>query len=247
MNSYTDFASAYDELMSNVDYEKIADFMKQILLEHGISEGILLDLACGTGSLAEIFAGYGYEVIGVDGSSDMLSEAMNKKILSGQDIVYLCQDMQELDLYGTVDAAVCTLDSLNHVNDLSTVQKILNRVSLFLNSGGIFIFDVNTVYKHQHVLGNNTFVYDCADVYCVWQNTLEEENRIKIHLDIFEQSGGSYHRYEEEFCETAYSDSVIQKLLNHAGMTVTACYDDYTKSLPGEKTQRVVYVAKKDR
>ena len=116
---------------------------------------------------------------------------MNKKILSGQDIVYLCQDMQELDLYGTVDAAVCTLDSLNHVNDLLVVQKILNRVSLFLNPGGIFIFDVNTVYKHQYVLGNNTFVYDCEDVYCVWQNTLEEENRIKIHLDIFEQSGES--------------------------------------------------------
>ena len=177
----------------------------------------------------------------------MLSEAMNKKILSGQDIVYLCQDMQELDLYCTVDAAVCTLDSLNHVNDLLVVQKILNRVSLFLNPGGIFIFDVNTVYKHQYVLGNNTFVYDCEDVYCVWQNTLEEENRIKIHLDIFEQSGESYRRYEEEFCETAYSDSTIREMLNRAGMTVTACYDDYTKSLPGKKTQRVVYAAKKDR
>lgn len=247
MNSYTDFAPAYDELMANVDYDRIAAFIRQILLEHGISSGILLDLACGTGSLAEIFSGYGYEVIGVDGSFEMLSEAMNKKIVSGQDIVYLCQDMKDLDLYGTVDAAICTLDSLNHVNDASAVQKVFDRVSLFMNPGGIFVFDVNTVYKHQYVLGNNTFVYDCEDVYCVWQNTPESDHRIKIHLDLFEQNGESYDRYEEEFCETAYDDSLIRKMLERVGMTVMAYYDDYTKSLPGKETQRTVYVAKKDR
>ena len=247
MNSYTDFAAAYDELTANVDYRQIAAFIRKILAEHGITEGILLDLACGTGSLASLFADYGYEVIGVDGSFEMLSEAMNKKILSGQDIVYLCQDMQDLDLYGTVDAAVCTLDSLNHVNDLTMLQKILNRVSLFLNPDGVFVFDVNTVYKHRQVLGNNTFVYDCEDVYCVWQNTLETDERVKIHLDIFEQSGDGYSRSEEEFCETAYSDSVLRAMLKRAGLMVTACYDDYTEALPGEKTQRVVYVTKKDR
>ena len=127
---------------------------------------MVFPVPCGTGNICEAFAKLGYDMIGVDGSEDMLAEALDKKVASGTDIIYLCQKMQELDLYGTVDAAFCTLDSLNHLNGIEELQAVLNRVSLFLNPDGIFIFDCNTLYKHQQVLANNTFVYDCAYVRC---------------------------------------------------------------------------------
>lgn len=248
MNSYGEFAAFYDELTGNVDYPAISDFLHKILQKHGINQGIVLDLACGTGKICESFAALGYEMIGVDGSEDMLSEALEKKITSGADIIYLCQKMQELDLYGTIDAAFCTLDGLNHLNSLEELKRTLARVSLFLNPGGIFIFDCNTPYKHQNILGSNTFVYDCDEVYCVWQNTLMEQNKVQIHLDIFsrdQQDDETYFRSEEEFYETAYGDSLLSELLEKVGFTVLERYDNYTPSPPSEETQRIVYVVKK--
>ncbi len=248
MSVYGEFAVFYDELTGNVDYAAISDFLHKALLKYHIPDGILLDLACGTGNICEAFAKIGYEMIGVDGSEDMLSEALDKKVSSGADIIYLCQKMQELDLYGTVDAAFCTLDSLNHLSNIRELQLVLNRVSLFLNPGGIFIFDCNTLYKHQKVLASNTFVYDCDEVYCVWQNTLIDQNTVQIHLDIFrqdEEDDEVFYRSEEEFCETAYSDSEIVACLEAAGLELMERYDDYTDSPPSETTQRIVYIVKK--
>lgn len=239
------FAAYYDALTENVAYESIASFVHRVLMDYNIKEGILLDAACGTGTLCECMARRGYEVIGTDLSSEMLMEAMDKKAASGLDILYLCQAMQELDLYGTVDAAVCTLDSVNHLKDETELQKAFGRISLFLNPGGVFIFDANTPYKHREILGNNTFVYDCEGIYCVWQNTFEEEDSVLIHLDLFEQDGNCYYRQEEEFREMAYSSEQIEKMLEKAGLELAACYDDYTEKKPCADTQRIVYVAVK--
>ena len=248
MASYGEFAYYYDGLTDNVDYEKRCDYIRDLLAENGVGEGILLDLACGTGTVSLILSRMGYDVIGVDASEDMLSVAQEKKMETGDDVIFLCQRMEELDLYGTINAAVSTLDSINHVTDADTVREIFRRVSLFMEDKGIFIFDVNTPYKHRNVLGNNTFVYDTDEVYCVWQNSTDESLLTTISLDIFEKDEDdeeTYYRYSEEFSERAYELDDIKNWLEECKFEVTAVYEEMTREAVGDNTQRAVFVARK--
>lgn len=245
---YTAFASYYDKLTNNVSYSQRADYFDTVLKQFHTSGPILLDLACGTGSLSVELAKRGYDVIGVDSSPEMLSVAMQKKYETGLDLLFLCQDMTELDLYGTIDATVCALDSINHVTNPEDVQKIFNKVSLFTAPGGLFVFDVNTVYKHREVLGNNTFVYDCDDVYCVWQNTYQEaDETVSINLDFFEydDESGGYFRSSECFQERAYTPQQLEQMLENSGLSLLAVYGDDTMEPPIPTTQRLIYVARK--
>ena len=214
MSGYGNFAHYYDILTGNISYKDRAAYFDMLIKKHGGKKDLLLDLACGTGSLSEEMCRLGYDVIAVDGSEEMLNEALDKKFDSGLNIQYLCQDMTKLDMFGTIDVTICALDSLNHLPDLDAIKQTINRVSLFCEPGGLFIFDVNTPYKHKNVLGNNTFIYDMEDVYCVWQNTYtEEDNRVEMWLDFFEkQENGSYERYDESFSEIAFDDAVIERL-----------------------------------
>ena len=207
--------------------------------------GLSLDLACGTGSLTVELKKNGVDVYGIDASYDMLSFAREKAEESGLDILFLCQKMQSIDLYGTIDTCVCTLDSINHLTKISDVQKTFDRVSLFMNPGGYFLFDANTIYKHQKVLSDNTFVYDTDDVFCVWQNSLRENNIVDIELDFFEREGKVYYRTEEKFSERAYSDDELTDMLVSAGFEVVSRYGDMTFDAPMEDEQRVIYVARK--
>lgn len=245
MSSYEAFAGCYDELTGNVDYEKRGEYFKRILHSYKKDSGILLDLACGTGSLSEYFAKENYDVIGVDSSEDMLAVAMEKKQENGGDITYICQNMLELNLFGTVDIAICALDSINHLNDSNEVLQTFERISLFLNEHSLLIFDVNSIYKHEQVLANNTFVYDCDNVYCVWQNSLKPEHIVEINLDIFDYDSKSdcYYRSQETFAERAYSNAQICELLDIAGFELLAVYADDTFEKPQEKTERLIYVA----
>lgn len=249
MTGYGDFAYYYDKLTENVDYEKRCDYIYSLLAENGGGKGILLDLACGTGSFSMLFAKKGYEIVGVDASQEMLSVAQEKKIENETDAIFLCQKMQELDLFGTIDAAVCTLDSINHVTDEEDVKEIFKRVSLFMNDGGVFVFDVNTPYKHKEILKNNTFVYDLDEVYCVWQNSFDEkEYMTQVSIDIFEpdeDEDGVYYRYEEHFCERAYPLEKLKEWAEAVRFEVVAIYDEMTKNEVSEKTQRAVFVLKK--
>lgn len=244
---YSAFASFYDVLTGNISYKERAAYFDRLIKKHGGRKGVLLDLACGTGSLSEEMSRLGYDVIGVDGSVDMLSEAMNKKIESDLDIQYICQDMTELDLYGNVDVTVCALDSLNHLAAAEDIEKTIASVSLFTEIGGLFVFDVNTPYKHEHILGNNTFVYDVDEVYCVWQNSFlgGSDNKVEITLDFFENEGDSYQRYSEEFSEIAVSREAIEKMLSDHGMEVMACYDYDTEDPFRENSEKLVFAAKK--
>ena len=202
----------------------------------------MLDLACGTGTLSIELAKLGYDVVGTDASAQMLSEAMQKKACA------LCQPMEELDMYGTIDAAVCALDSINHVTDEKTVQKIFDRVSLFLNPGAVFVFDVNSVYKHREVLGNNVFVFDRDEVYCVWQNSYQEENfQVQMDLDFFEydESTDTYTRTSESFCERAYTDEQVRTFIQKSGLNLVAVYAEDSFDPVQEDTQRIIYVAQK--
>ena len=250
MAGYGDFAYYYDLLTENVDYESRCEYICNLLAENGVSKGILLDLACGTGTMSMLLSDKGYDVIGVDASEDMLSVAQEKKMESGKDIMFLCQRMEELDLFGTINAAVCTLDSINHITDEKTVQQVFSKVSLFMEDKGIFLFDVNTPYKHREVLGDNTFIYDMDDVYCVWQNSTDKKTLLtEVSLDIFEKDTEEeedvYYRYSEEFSEKGYELSQIEKWLTEYKFEVLGIFEEMTKNAVSERTQRAVFIARK--
>ena len=241
--SYDLFAEYYDELMCEVDYPARARYIDGIIRQYKPDANLLVDLACGTGSMTVQFADLGYDVIGVDLSENMLSKAREK---SDGSILYLCQSMQELDMYGTIDAFVCTLDSLNHIEDREELILALSRVSLFLEPDGVFVFDMNTPYKHEKILADNAFVYETEDVYCVWQNEYCGDGRVDIALDFFEQQpDGSYLRDSEEFSEVAYSYEETERILREAGLRILAAYDDMTLEPPRADSQRIVFAAAK--
>lgn len=247
--SYGVFSEFYDALTANVSYDTVSQVLSSLLTRYGKSRGLLLDLACGTGSVSVRMAQKGYEVIGVDLSPEMLSEAQNKAYSAGQNILFLCQDMTALDLYGTVDAAVCTLDGLCHLPDEESVFAALQKVSLFMNPGGVFLFDVNSVYKHRAVLGNNTFVYDTDDVYCVWQNTLLSDGvTVQMDLDFFEpvSDAGNYVRQSERFTERAYPRETLEAMLKKAGFTVLDVFDGYSGKPAHDTSERLLFAVRKD-
>ena len=247
--SYGVFSEFYDALTANVSYDTVSQVLSSLLTRYGKGRGLLLDLACGTGSVSVRLAKKGYEVIGVDLSPEMLSEAQNKAYSAGQNILFLCQDMTALDLYGTVDAAVCTLDGLCHLPNEESVQAALRKVSLFMNPGGVFLFDVNSVYKHRAVLGNNTFVYDTDDVYCVWQNTLLPDGvTVQMDLDFFEpvSDEGDYVRQSERFTERAYPRETLEAMLKKTGFTVLDVFDGYSGKPAHDTSERLLFAVRKD-
>lgn len=249
MRSYSVFAGFYDALTNNVAYHDRAKYLYDLFCHFGIANGLLLDLACGTGSLSVEMSRLGFEVIGVDNSPEMLSVATEKAMTQKQDILFLCQNMQQLDLYGTIDAAMCTLDSLNHLAGPEEVQTVLQRVSLFMNPNGIFIFDVNTPFKHKEILGDHTFVYDLDEVYCVWQNEYFSQTKsVSISLDFFIPEGSNHYiRESESFSERAYTSKEWEKWISDAGFELLCEYEEMSKNLPKEDTQRIIYVVRKVR
>ncbi len=253
MRSYTAFAQYYDALTKNVAYEHRAKMLHQLIetyLPQEMPDSILLDLACGTGSLSEELAKRGWDVIGVDGSMEMLNMALDKKFDSGLPIQYLQQDMRRLDLFGTISVTVCTLDSLNHLPTAADVERVISRVSLFTNPNGLFLFDVNTAYKHRHVLAEQCFVYDLPDAYCVWQNHLDDtapEYPVEIQLDFFEKlENGCYERMTEQFSERIYAPELIKKMLADNGFSLLATLDGDSFAEPQDTTQRLLYIARKE-
>lgn len=241
--SYDVFAEYYDELMQNVDYRERAKYIDRLIKQYKPNADLLVDLACGTGSMTVEFAAMGYDVIGTDISDEMLSKAREK---SDGSILYLCQSMQGLDMYGTIDAFVCTLDSLNHIESREELCRAFSRISLFLEPDGVFVFDMNTPYKHEKILGNNAFVYEYDELYCVWQNYYNGDGRVDIALDFFEErKDGSYCRYSEDFYELSYSYDDTEEMLRSAGLKILAAYDDMTLEPPSAESERIIFVAGK--
>ena len=243
--AYSDFADYYDDLTCNVKYNELADYLESLLSYLSHDSGLSLDLACGTGSLTIELKKRGHDIYGIDASCEMLSLAGQKAYENALSILFLCQKMQEIDLYGTIDTCFCCLDSINHLTKKDDVQKTFDRVSLFMNKGGYFIFDVNTVYKHNHILSNNTFIYDTDKVYCVWQNELKNDNIVEISLDFFEPVNDMYIRRFEHFKERAYPLDELKDMLTKSGFTVRNIFDDRSFEKAHEKTQRAFFIAEK--
>lgn len=243
---YDIFSRYYDLLTDDVDYESRTGHLLKLFNKYDRTPSLLLDVGCGTGGFSLEFAKNGIDVIGADPSFGMLSIAKEKAENEGLNILFLNQSGQTLDLYGTVDGAVCCLDTVNHIICKRELQRFFNRVSLFLEPCRLFIFDVNTLYKHRCVLGDNTFVFDTDEVYCVWQNSFDKRSGITdIRLDFFENDNGAYIRSTEEFSERVYSREELEEMLERAGMSVIACLGENTLSKPAETAQRCVIIARK--
>lgn len=246
MPIYGSLSRYYDLLMEDGQYPERARYIFDICKRFDHELGKTLDLCCGTGSLTRELYKLGADVFGVDGSVEMLSEAAQRGDEENINILYVCQLMQQLDLPYTVDTCVCTQDSLNHLVDENDLQMTFDAVSKSLNTGGLFIFDVNTPYKHREVLGNKDFVLEAENVLCAWQNELFENDVVEITLDFFEEDeNGLYTRCSEYLTERAYSDKEIRNMLEKSGFKVLAYYGFLTFDAPESDEQRVVYTAQK--
>ncbi len=248
MSGYAAFAAFYDHLTGDVDYKAIAEYLLSLFKLHRPEKNpdTLLDLACGSGSLTLELVKRGIDMIGVDGSDEMLMVASQKAEKSGIPLMLLCQDMRALDLYGTVSGTVCILDSLNHLCSTKDLAEVFKRLFLFIEPGGLFVFDVNTIYKHRHVLGNNSFVFEEDDFLCVWRNQLSERTAaVNMQLDFFVEKFGSYSRLTDFVRERAYSQQTIYRLLAGAGFEVLAVYDDMTTEPVRRDSERMFIVARR--
>ncbi len=242
--SYGIFASYYDLLTGNVDYLAYAKRIDELVAKHNGKRGKLVDLACGTASLSFELEKLGYSVTGCDLSCDMLSYAAQKKYSSGSKINLIQQDIADLSLPGKADVFVCSLDALNHLECLIFVEMTFARVAKYMKKDSLFIFDMNTVYKHKHVLADNAFVFDTDEVFVCWQNEYNDmERSVLITLDFFVvEDDGSHTRYSESFKEMAYSVDEIKKALDNAGLEIKEMFDDLSNDLPKEETERILFV-----
>lgn len=244
--SYSNLSKYYDQLTENVNVEVRGEYISNFLLRNNASDGIMLDLACGTGQMSVFFAKKGYDVIGVDASEEMLSVAGMNSTRANVNILFICQKMQELNLYGTIKSCVCTMDSINHLLSEEDVLNSFGKVSLFMEQNGIFVFDVNTIYKHREVLADNVFVYDQDDVFLVWQNEYyNDTNEVDIIIDLFEKKGNVYTRKSEEFAERAYSVDFLSQALVKSGFEVLGVYNELEESECRENSERIYFVARK--
>lgn len=245
MNSYQFLAGCYDALTYDVAYADWADYIEKHFQKRGLPGSTVLDLACGTGTMTAILTERGYELIAVDGSPDMLAEAREKaEGLSGEPPVFLNQDMPELDLYGTVDAAVCCLDSLNYLTSPRDVQRTFRRLHLFIAPGGLLVFDINSAAKLR-ALDGQVFLDETEDVYCVWRTEFEKRSKICAYwMDIFTRRGdGTWNRDAEEHRQRAYEVDELRQWLMEAGFTHVRTYGDCRMSAPRENEQRIYFSA----
>lgn len=240
MASYNIFAEFYDDLTQNVEYEKIAKYVSSFFKKYYPSGKTVLDLACGTGTLSKLLNEEGYNIIGIDLSDDMLCIASSKSVDNAS---FIKGDISSFALPQKVDYCVCSLDSINHLKSIEQIGECFNCVYNSLVDGGIFVFDVNTVYKHKNVLNDNTFVFDEENFFLSWDNEYLGENTVRILLDFFVFNGVNYDRFSEEFCEKAYEISEIENKLNK--FKILGVYDELTLTEPKNDSERIYFVCKK--
>ena len=243
MEAYTGFAQVYDTFMDNVPYDEWGEYLVSLLKKYGVEDGLVLDMGCGTGAMTRYLDAHGYDMTGIDGSEEMLTIAKEK---SSPDILYLLQDMREFELYGTMRAAVSICDSMNYILEEDDVLQDFSLVNNYLDPGGIFIFYLNTVYKYQEILGEQTIAEDREECSFIWDNFYDEEEMINEYdLTVFVQEEGDlFRRYCETHYQRAYSLETVRALIEKAGMEVLAIYDAFTYNKPKPDSERVYFVAR---
>lgn len=269
MEAYTDFAEVYDIFMDETPYEKWADFLADMIEKYGISKpvtgeeeiksssgdilaserNLVLDLGCGTGRLTELLYKKGYDMIGIDSSQEMLNAAMNRKEKTGSDILYLCQDMRDLDLYSTVGTVISVCDSINYLTEDGDVEDTFRLVENYLYPGGLFIFDFNTVYKYETVIGDATIAENRDNCSFIWENYYHKEECINEYdLTVFvrtDERQELFRRFSETHYQRGYTLEEMKGFVTAAGMNIVSVLDADTHEAPGETSERIYIAAAK--
>jgi len=248
MNAYTDFAGVYDTFMDETPYEEWGVFLLNMMKKYNISDGLVAELGCGTGTMTEYMAKAGYDMIGIDNSPEMLNIAMDKKAKSGLDILYLCQDMREFELYGTVRVMLSVCDCLNYVVDPEEIIDVMRLVNNYLDYDGYFIFDFNTVHKYRDIIGDTTISENREDCAFIWDNYYHEDDNInEYELTIFvKEEEDMFRRFSETHYQRGYTLEEMKSYALQAGLKFVKAYDGYTHNPVDENTQRVLMVLKKE-
>ena len=246
MDAYTSFAEVYDAFMDNIPYEAWTEYLAGLLREYGVEQGIVLDLGCGTGTLTQLLARKGYDMIGLDSSQEMLQIAMEKREQTGLDILYLCQDMREMELYGTTAAVVSLCDSMNYLLEYQDLVRVFRLVNNYLDPGGVFIFDMNTAYKYRDVIGDSTIAESREACSFIWDNFFDPETGINQYdLTLFvreSEKEALYRRFDETHLQRAYEISDVLRAAEEGGMKAEAVYDAFTHKPPKKDSQRIYVV-----
>lgn len=253
MPGYDSIASVYDNINAEIDYSAWADLIEKCFDKYlSKRPELVLDLACGTGSMTFELHSRGYDMIGADLSEDMLTEALDKAYDKEiTDILFLKQDMRDFELYGTVGAIVCCLDSVNYITEDGDLEKCFRCAHNYLDPDGLFIFDVNTPHKFTNIYGNNHYIFEDKNsygenVYCGWQNEYDENTKLcNFYLTVFtEEENGSFSRADEVQTERCYSEEEIRSALESSGFDVLGFFGDYQLSAPTHDCERWYVVAR---
>lgn len=268
MEAYTDFASVYDIFMDDTPYEEWASYIMDLLEEYGVAKGdlpeaesarqkalavernVVVDLGCGTGTLTELLADKGCDMIGIDASQEMLNIALEKRERSGKEILYLCQDMRELELYGTAGAVISVCDSLNYLLEEEEMLRVFRLVNNYLYPGGVFLFDFNTVYKYETVIGDSVIAENREDCSFIWENYYDAEGQINEYdLTIFartENQDGEdiFRRFTETHYQRGYTLEEMRGMVEKAGMEFVRAEDADTRGEVREESERIYVIAR---
>lgn len=246
MLAYNQFAQVYDHFMATTPYETWADFIMTQIQKYHITPKLMCDLGCGTGKMCMLFAEKGIEMIGIDSSEEMLMIAKEHAMEKQQNILYLLQDMSEFELYGTVDVIYSCCDSINYLLEDIQLKNMFQWVNNYLEPKGLFIFDINTPYKYEKILGDQTFAEQTEDAAYIWENYYDEESQINEFVVNFfiQQENELYERTEEYHYQRAYEVSFVKDCMEKAGLECLAIYDDYTSKPYHSSSTRVTFVAR---
>ena len=246
METYAGFAEVYDLFMEEVPYKKWAALLNDILKKNGIEKELVLELGCGTGNITQLLAGYGYDMIGIDNSEEMLMQAMKKKEEKEYDILYLLQDMREFELYGTVKAVVSVCDSVNYILEKEELLEVFKLVNNYLDPEGLFIFDFNTEYKYKEQIGGSTIAENREEGSFIWENEYDADEKINEYvLTLFIRTEEElYKKYEEVHYQRAYTLEEMKRLIERAGMEFVEAFDGEIGNEPTDESERIYMIAK---
>ena len=259
MNAYEDFAYVYDEFMDETPYAEWCDLIHELIAKYGVSKperdaedlldserNLVVDLGCGTGTLTELLYQKGYDMIGVDNSESMLNIAMEKRERSGNEILYLLQDMRELELYSTVATVVSVCDSVNYILEEDELLEVFSLVNNYLYPGGIFIFDFNTEYKYREVIGDTTIAENRDDCSFIWENYYDPEEELNEYdLTIFvREEDDRFRKFTETHFQRGYTVEQMTALVEQAGMTLVEVLDADTHQAVTPESERVYIIAR---
>ncbi|MEI6131632.1 MAG: class I SAM-dependent methyltransferase [Bacillota bacterium] len=245
---YTEFAFVYDRLTDDINYKTWASYIEEVFERNNFKPEIVLDLGCGTGSLTVELARKGFDMIGLDISEEMLGVATEKAIDAQQNILFLNQDMCEMELFGTVGAIVSTLDSINYLSSIKCLKKVFGLVHNYLDPGGLFVFDVHSKYKMDTVFGDNCFHVVNDELAYIWSCHFDGRRKICEHdITCFVKQGETFERFDEFHEERLFTKEEIESSLAEAGLKLVNVFDGATFRKPSPKSERWLYVCRKQK